>query len=94
MIQKYTSGCPKYQNSMRLRPTSIPGVQPSDHGSRSSISATTPSVAMIHMTIVVQAMKAGSGIRSAGLCRLNQSTLKNTSKATHQVPSTSRVAPR
>ena len=32
MIQKYTSGWPKYQKSMRVSSTLMPGVQPSDHG--------------------------------------------------------------
>ena len=86
MIQKYTSGWPKYQKNIRVRPTSMPLVQPSDHGISSPISATTPSVAMIHMVIVQAAMKAGSGMRRPRLRALNQATLRKTSAATHHVP--------
>src|ERR1700730_5707958 len=50
MIQKYTSGWPKYQNNMRVNMTLTVGVQPSDQGMRkNSISTATPIVATNHM---------------------------------------------
>ena len=69
MIQKYTSGCPKYQKNMRVSMTLMPGVQPNDHGMSNAISATTPSVAMIHIRNVADAMKTGSGSGFPGLFR-------------------------
>src|SRR5690606_10933215 len=57
MSQKYTSGWPKYQNSVRLSSTLILSTQPKDQGMNwNSTVAATPSVATYHSTIVATAM--------------------------------------
>ena len=94
MIQKYTSGCPKYQKSIRVSETFTPEVQPSDHGIRISISAVTPSVAMIHMISVHTEANAGNGMSCFGFCFLNHTTFSIISAETSHVPATSSVAPR
>ena len=93
MIQKYTSGWPKYQKSSRVTITSMPDVQPSDHGMSISISIVMPIVAMIHIANVVAAMKAGNGITLPGFARRKTPTFKKMSIATSHVPATSSVAP-
>ena len=60
--QKYTSGCPKYQNSMRASSGSTVWVSPSDHGmSRKIISAATPTVAISQIITVASIPWSASG---------------------------------
>src|SRR5579872_2131490 len=94
MIQKYTSGWPKYQNSMRVIITLIVGVQPSDQGMRkNNISIATPIVAMNHMTKVHSEPWTTSGNRSPRRLRQNQVAFTTMSSKTIHVPMTSNVVP-
>jgi len=90
--QKYTSGWPKYQKSVRLKSTLIFSTQPKDQGMNwNSTVAATPSVATYHSTIVATAMKANSGeilpllfFRHAPYCAIMPAPLS-------QLPTTTRV---
>src|SRR3970040_2305495 len=60
--QKYTSGWPKYQKSMRASNGSTVLVHPSDQGINwSSISAATPTVEMSHTMMGASIPKTASG---------------------------------
>lgn len=93
MIQKYTSGWPKYQKNMRVSITLMPGGHPKAHGIRRPISATTPRVATIHITKVAAAQKTTSGIGCPACVFRKKYTFSKISNATTQVPRTSSVAP-
>ena len=94
MIQKYTSGWPKYQNSMRVIMTLTVGTQPIDHGMRkNTISTATPIVAMNHMVNVQATPCTTSGKRSPGCVRRKYTTFSRISATTNHVATTSSVVP-
>src|SRR5215469_43060 len=94
MIQKYTSGWPKYQNSMRVIMTLMVGTQFRDHGiKKNNISIATPMVAIVHMMNVQAAPWTTSGSLAPGCVRLKYATFSRISASTNQVATTSSVAP-
>src|ERR1041385_7236366 len=70
--QKYTSGCPKYQNSMRASSGSTVLMSPSDQGiNRNSISAAQGTPGVLHRGDAARGRVVDLGLRSdPGLSRL------------------------
>src|SRR6056297_246073 len=92
--QKYTTGWPKNQNSVRVSSGLTESMIPSDHGSRNArIEMATPIELRYQNSIVVNAMNVGSGIRSSGLSFFQAHHVRNQSKPASQVPTTNRTKP-
>jgi len=82
------------QKSARASSASVPGSQPSDHGiSMNSISAASPTVASVHIAIVVIAMNAASGARRAACARRQARCVSARFSVTSHVPATTSVSP-
>src|SRR5262245_51303237 len=92
--QKYTSGWPNHQNSVRASTGSTVGTMPSDHGMSSAIiSIATPIVASSQTMTVAIIPNIGSGTASFGFLRRHTRYVSTITPHQIQDPTTRSVAP-